>query len=112
MFIVTCGGELDATIEWNSITSSGYPNNDYFDDGVCGWLLHSTGTFVHLEIVDFVIEENFDYVRIYDGADDTAPLIATLTGSDVRGTYYSSGVDMFVEFTSDGGVTAKGFELR
>ena len=68
-----------------------------------------------VEIIDFSLEENFDYLTIYDGEDSSAPQIARLTGAlDAASleTYFSSGQHMFITFTSDVGVTDKGFDLR
>ena len=102
---------MNATNEWNYLTSPNYPD-DYFNDATCSWLLHSTAKFVILEILDFEIEEDFDYMTIYDGSNSDSPTIVLLTGSAIQSTYSSSGKDMYITFTSDVGVTAKGFQLR
>ena len=102
---------MNATNEWNYLTSPNYPD-DYFNEASCSWLLHSTERFVVLEILDFEIEEEFDYMTIYDGNNSNSPTIAILTGSAIHSTYFSSGTDMYITFTSDAAVTEKGFELR
>jgi len=108
---ISCNEEVDASDDWNSIMSPSYPQ-PYFNDASCHWLLHSTQNFVVLEILDFNTEADFDFLTIYDGSDETATVLATLSGSDLRGTYFSTGGDMYLTFTSDGSVTDKGFELR
>ena len=45
-------------------------NVTYFDDASCSWLLHSASNFVLLEILEFRTEANFDFLTIYDGADE------------------------------------------
>jgi gliding motility-associated-like protein len=54
------------------------------------------------------IETGFDYLRIYDGASTSAPLLALLTGDGVKhdglfpGVFTSSGQCLTFRFTSDG----------
>ena len=91
--------------------SPNYPD-PYFNDASCFWLLHSTQNQVALELADFSLETNFDYLTIYDGQDSTSVILARLTGAASLDIYFSSGKDMYITFTSDVGVTDKGFELR
>ena len=57
------------------------------------------------------IETNYDYLYIYDGIDENAPLILTLTGG---GSIFSqtSGNELFFKFTSDGSITQAGWDLQ
>ena len=53
----------------------------------------------------------YDYVELYDGADENAPLVGRYCGNKAPGTtFQSSGTDMFVLFRSDGSVTDTGFK--
>ena len=51
-------------------------------------------------------------MNIYDGSDDTAPLIRSLCGSRRPGHITASGNVVFVSFLSDGTITDYGFRLR
>ena len=53
----------------------------------------------------------FDRLVIYDGSDDTAPVIRTLCGSSLPGPVTASGNVVFVAFMSDGSVTGSGFRI-
>jgi len=110
---VNCQGEYDATSEWATLHSANYPNN-YYNDESCNWLLNSADTemVVVLETLDIQLEDGYDYLTIYDGADQSATVIASLTGSPALSNYTSSGTEMFVAFTSDEMITDKGFQLR
>lgn len=70
----------------------------------CRWLLQAAGAQqIRLWFTDFATEENRDVVRIYDGADTTAPLLAELSGNtvDAAQSVVSSGGQMLVVFISD-----------
>ena len=54
----------------------------------------------------------YDRVDIYDGSDDTAPLIRTLCGSSLPGTITASGNVVLVSFLSDDSITGPGFRIR
>ena len=66
---------------------------------------------VKLEFEWIETELDSDFIYVYDGANDSAPLIAKLHGSPCtdRGSYSSTQSDMFVVFTSDGSVNDGGF---
>ena len=85
----------------------------YPSDLECKWLIAPPGddriTFT-LEYLN--TEESYDYVRIYDGVDDTAPLLAEVSGwlLPSPSTYTSSGGAMYITFTTDAAVQDYGFE--
>ncbi len=67
-----------------------------------------------IDILDFNIENNFDFLNIFAGDDITAPLLASLTGVG-GGTDFEIQTNsncITFQFVSDGSVTAPGFELE
>ncbi|XP_053387411.1 uncharacterized protein LOC123542691 [Mercenaria mercenaria] len=72
-----------------------------------------------LTVVEFVLESAdknsncaYDRVTLYDGYDDTAPVLNILCGSISPGTtYQTTGNAVYVEFYSDGTNTYKGFQM-
>ncbi len=86
----------------------GFNDNDVYT--VCPNEFHEC---ILIDIINFNIENNFDFLNIYAGDDINAPILATLTGA-------GSGTDFQIQaasdcvtfqFISDGSVVAPGFEL-
>ncbi|PKO95207.1 MAG: hypothetical protein CVU14_12060, partial [Bacteroidetes bacterium HGW-Bacteroidetes-9] len=72
----------------------------------------AAGSMVRMTFNSFSTESGYDYLRIYNGTSTSAPLIGTYNGSTSPGTvtaYNASGALTF-NFTSDGSVTADGWE--
>ncbi|MFO7935614.1 MAG: S8 family serine peptidase [Bacteroidales bacterium] len=90
------------------LTSAG----EYLSDMDAGWLITpSNGQPVKLYFDYFATEPGNDRMFIYDGTDDTAPLIATVDGTpDLEATEFNStSGSLFVRFVSDGQVQDTGF---
>ena len=64
---------------------------------------------VALTFVQFATEPNYDFVKLYDGHDCTAGLIAALSGFPNSTEFYSTQQYMFIEFISDFSVVLSGF---
>jgi len=59
----------------------------------------------------FNVENNYDYLHVYDGADDSATLLQSLTGTNNPGAITSSGNSLTVKFISDGIISAAGYHF-
>jgi hypothetical protein len=73
----------------------------------------TTGDVVQATFLNFLVENNFDFLSIYDGNSTAAPLIGTYTGSTNPGTIAASlanGGCLTFQFTSDASVTDLGWE--
>lgn len=68
---------------------------------------------VVLNFISFDFEQDYDYLYIYDGPNDTSPLIGKYDGNQLPngGTIISSGSSITLKQTSDQGLTKSGFEL-
>jgi len=80
----------------------------------CDWLILPPvpGT-IFLTVSKLELEVGFDYVKVYDGASMSAPLVATLTDfGPVPQTILAVNKAMYVEFSADDSVNAGGFEAR
>jgi len=95
----------------SGVIKDGSGNNNYENNLNCGWLIEPPGnpaiitfTMDSINLADFG-----DRVRVYDGRDNSAPLIGqyflNFTGQPVSG---NSG-DLFVEFISNNTLTADGW---
>jgi len=70
-------------------------------------------TSVTLNFISFNFQSGSDYLYIYDGMDDTSPLIGQYTGTDLPngGTITSTYGYVTIKQTSNGWTTRDGFEL-
>jgi cubilin len=89
--------------------SDGPGNYRAFDN--CSWHIATPGaTGIQLTFTQFNTEEKYDFVQVYDGANATAPLLASYTGNlSTPFTVTANSGQMYVQFTSDLSVQAAGF---
>jgi hypothetical protein len=82
----------------------------YKNNSDCKFLIQPTGaTSVTLEFLDFHTEQDFDFVKVYDGTTTSAPLIGSFSGIAIPSPITSSGGAMLVHFISDQVVTEEGW---
>lgn len=88
--------------------SANYGNNESW---VRVFQPSQVGVKAGLTFTSFAIENNFEFLRIYDGPDINSPLIGTYTGANSPGTVVSTHPTgaLTVRFTSDGVVTQAGW---
>lgn len=89
------------------------PVQGYLPNSSCSWLINpQTATdsvsSVTLKLGRFETNPG-DLVRIYDGATDSDPLLASLSGDTLPGDITSTGNKMLVTFESGNGSSAPGF---
>jgi len=83
----------------------------YQDDERELWLFQPTGaTDVTLDFTVFDIEQDWDYLFIYDGDNIDAPLVGTYTGTTIPSSVTSTGNSLLVEFRSDCATMSTGWE--
>lgn len=113
----TCDGVDTLRSCDSSFTDGSYPNFSYAPEMNCGWLIQpdTPADYLELNFERFYMDWWGDYVTIYDGADKSAPILACIEHQQTPGTYYTSGPNAFVEFTSDdatdGPGSHNGFEI-
>lgn len=89
---------------------SGGPSADYSNDERSVWTINPSGaTSVSLTFGSFDLENTWDYLYVYDGADVWAPLIGYYTGNANPGTLVASTGTMTIEFRSDCLTSAAGW---
>jgi len=97
-------------------TDGSGPINNYQDNTSASWLINPQSANDSIEKITLYFDEfdldASDVVKIYDGMDETAPLLAEFTGADSPSTQYSTGNTMFVTFNSDASGNATGMTLR
>ena len=96
--------------ESGTLYDTGGSSGEYSDDERQFWLIqpNDAGQII-LNFSTFNIEDNYDFMYIYDGDNVFAPLIGRWN-TQSPGTVYSSGGALLVEFRSDCATTATGWE--
>ncbi|RMF53463.1 MAG: T9SS C-terminal target domain-containing protein, partial [Bacteroidetes bacterium] len=91
--------------------SDGSGSSDYTNRTNCSWLIQPPGaTWIRLSFTSFNTESGYDFVRVYDGATTSAPLLGSYSGSNLPPQITSSGGSLLVVFTSDSSITRAGWE--
>ena len=93
--------------------NGGYNNYADNSNGSLTILPGTAGSMAQLLFTSFATEGGYDYVRIYDGATASAPLLGSYSGTqgpNLPITATNAAGALTVVFTSDGSVTASGFE--
>ena len=91
----------------------------YDSNDDCGWLIEvDQNHLVQFYFIDFDLEHqsncSYDYVALYDGADETAPPIVAHCGQNLPtpNLFTSTSNKMYVRFKADGSQSAKGFSAN
>lgn len=94
-----------------TFTDSGGSGSDYGsnEDYTVTFYSGSPCMQVILEFTSFITESGYDYLRIYDGPDNTYPTLFTELGGTSPGTISSTSNYLTIRFTSDGSVTNAGW---
>lgn len=90
---------------------SGGASANYTDDERKLWLFQPSGgaTSVSMSFTSFNLENNYDYMFIYDGNSVNSTLIGKYTSTVSPGTINSTGPNLLIEFRSDCATTAAGW---
>lgn len=104
-----CSGTTTITTCSATITDGSGAGN-YLDNMDCKWILNPTGNNqAKLHFTQFDTELNYDGVLVYDGTDDTGPLLLSWSGNTIPPDVTSSAGALYVNFISDNINTAGGF---
>lgn len=92
------------------LIDSGGESSDYANDERLLWCIAPEGAeSVSLEFTGFELEENWDFLFLYDGDNPDAPLIGKYTGNETPGTVTANSGKLLVEFRSDCATTKPGW---
>ncbi len=92
-----------------SFYDSGGSTGNYSDDERKFWLIQPAGAqSITLNFTQFTLEANYDFLYIYNGTNEFAPLIGRYNTTS-PGTVISTGGALFIEFRSDCATPAAGW---
>lgn len=109
-----CSGNHEIDYMRGTFTDGSYPVYNYQNNSECQWLMdpqneQDSVTNITLSFQRFNTETDVDFVKIYDGENNSAPLIGEFSGDQIPNSVTSSGNKMLVTFSSDGQNNAPGF---
>lgn len=111
-----CGGADTLTYFEGSICDGSGPLDNYLNNTSASWLINPQTEFDSVTKIVVMVKQidlyNDDKLSIYDGENNSAPLLAELSGSILPGNIESTGNKVFIEFITDGSNTAPGFYLN
>lgn len=86
----------------------------YQNNQSCSWLIQPTkeAKSITLSFLAFKTESNNDVVTIYDGKDDTAPILARYSGQNIPANVTSTTGEMYIEFKTNGSVIDSGWTAK
>ncbi len=109
-----CSGTTSLTASSGTFTD-GSGSANYGNNSTCKWVIAPAGaTQISLNFTIFNTEASYDFVRVYNGPDDTFPLLGTYSGSTLPSSISTTaGVGaMCVKFTSDTSNTFSGWSAN
>jgi len=81
-------------------------DGNYPPSSVCQFKIISSSPIV-LVFDSLSVEQNYDFVKVYDGESNLSPMLAAVTGNEAQPI--TSTASIFITFTSDGSVQSSGF---
>jgi phosphotriesterase-related protein len=85
-------------------------SSNYLNRTTCSKLIQPSGTVnVTLAFSSFETESGYDFVKVYDGVNTSAPLLGQFSGFSLPAAVTSTGGSMLIVFTTDNGVVAAGW---
>ncbi|KAL2084354.1 hypothetical protein ACEWY4_019872 [Coilia grayii] len=107
--IFTCGGTLKGRN--GTIESPGFPHG-YPNGANCTWVIVAEErNRIHIVFQSFAVEEEYDFLSLYDGHPHPANFRTRLTGFQVPAPVTSTGSIFSLRLTSDFAVSAHGFKI-
>jgi hypothetical protein len=104
-----CSGSTVFTELSNNI-SDGSGTNNYTNNSSCDWTISPPdAASITLSFSSFNTESTNDVVSVYDGTDTGGTLLGSFSGSSTPVDVTATSGNMYIEFTSNGSVTAAGW---
>lgn len=105
--------EHTVTVPIGSIEDGSGPLNNYLSNSGCTWLIAPTDsvTSITLNFTELGLAAG-DSVKIFDGSDENAPLLASYGMNSAIAALTSTGSRMFIKLISDGSEEGTGFRAE
>ena len=112
-FPVYCNGLTELTAPEGTIEDGSGPIHYYQNGANCSYLINPQNaedsiSDITLSFDKFGLGEN-DFINVFDGGNENAPLLGSFTGDEIPETVVSSGNQLFITFQTDEGDSSHGF---
>uniref|UniRef100_A0A3Q1IYA9 Uncharacterized protein n=1 Tax=Anabas testudineus TaxID=64144 RepID=A0A3Q1IYA9_ANATE len=115
-YTTRCHGVLISGRHRGVVESLNFPNN-YPPNSQCSWTIQaSSGNTISYTFTAFLLESmfsscSFDYVKLYNGPNEQAPLIGTFCGNTPPPANSTTSSSLTLVFRTDSSVSMSGFQM-
>lgn len=103
---------ISYTATTGTFYDSGGASANYSNDERELYLIEPAGVVtITLSFQSFSLENNWDYIYVYDGNSTTDPLLGTFTGTTLPSNLTSTGGSILIEFRSDCSTVGSGWQI-
>ena len=107
-----CFSNLSLTAPTGNL-SDGSGTSNYQDNISCSWLIEPPrATSVTAAFINFNVDNGADTLYLYDGTNNSAPLLGKFTGNTNPAAQLATTGTMFIEFMTDGSTNNSGWDLN
>jgi hypothetical protein len=108
-----CNASTSTLTAQTNTFSDGSGADKYSNNANCSWLIQPTNaTSITLSFSAFDTELNYDGVIVFDGANNSAPILGKFTGTSIPSPVTSTGGSMYVSFLSDEAERSNGWSAN
>lgn len=99
-----------------TIEDASGPKHNYQPNVNSRWLIspqnqYDSVSYIRITFDRFATQEGVDFVRVYDGEDETAPLLGEFSGTTIPSEFVSTGNKVLIVFTSDATIEDNGWMI-
>ncbi|MCC7331636.1 MAG: N-acetylmuramoyl-L-alanine amidase [Flavobacteriales bacterium] len=110
--LINSGTSIITNTNTTGTTTDDGGNGNYSDDARTLYLIQPTGaTSITLTINSFSLENNWDYLYVYNGTTPFSPLVGYYTGTSIPSTITVNSGNVLLEFRSDCATNASGYNI-
>lgn len=108
----TCNNNVSYTSN-SGIIKDHLSMGNYGNLNNCEWLIQPTGASqIYLWFNSFMTADTNDLLKVYDGPNNSYPLIGTYSGGNIPSMITSTTGSLFLNFITDANLTAPGWEAQ
>lgn len=109
----TCSGLTNLTASFGTFTDGSAATANYSNNLNCSWLIQpsSGANTITINFNRLNTQFNADVVTIYDGPNNSSPILGTYSGFSTPPSVTSTGGSVYIEFNTDANFNLQGWEI-